>query len=172
MMNLQPVSGASQIITGTAFQPVTVRVTDSSTPPNPVTGATVLFQSTLMRPAGSNLILSSGDPTASQTGMPVILGMSQTTAQSDIDGLASLAPSLASFTAPLEIEIQVSAGTGASLQDELEALPGSGGSSNVPQTLGAPPAQAQRVADCEAPPPARFTEIWARCDNERKNTSK
>jgi hypothetical protein len=146
MLNLQPVSGAGQIITGTAFQPLTVRVTDSSTPPNPVTGATVLFQSTLVRPAGSNLILSSGDPTTSQTGMPVILGASQSTAQSDINGLASVVPSLGSFAVPVEIEIQVSAGTGAAIQDELEALPGVSGSSNALQTLGDPSVEATSKA--------------------------
>ena len=47
MMNLQAVSGAGQVVTGTAFQPLTVRVTDSSTPPNPVLGASVVFQSTV-----------------------------------------------------------------------------------------------------------------------------
>ena len=32
-MNLQAVAGAGQVVTGAAFQPLTVRVTDSSTPP-------------------------------------------------------------------------------------------------------------------------------------------
>ncbi len=63
MMNLQAVAGAGQVVTGAAFQPLTVRVTDSSTPPNPVLGASVLFQSTVLRPAGNDLFLTPGDPT-------------------------------------------------------------------------------------------------------------
>jgi len=123
MMNLQAVAGAGQVVTGTAFQPLMVRVTDSSTPPNPVLGASVLFQSTVLRPLGNNLTLTPGDPTVTQTGMPVILSVSQSTAQSDANGLASFAPSVGSLTGPLEIEIQVSAGTTAVLQDELETFP-------------------------------------------------
>ena len=123
MMNLQAVAGAGQVVTGTAFQPLRVRVTDSSTPPNPVLGASVLFQSTVLRPLGNNLTLTPGDPTVTQTGMPVILSVSQSTAQSDANGLASFAPSVGSLTGPLEIEIQVSAGTTAVLQDELETFP-------------------------------------------------
>ncbi len=80
MMNLQAVAGAGQVVTGTAFQPLTVRVTDSSTPPNPVLGASVLFQSTVLRPVGNNLVLTPGDPTVTPPGMPVILSASQSTA--------------------------------------------------------------------------------------------
>ena len=133
MMNLQAVAGAGQVITGTAFQPLRVRVTDSSTPPNPVLGASVLFQSTVLRPLGNNLTLTPGDPTVTQTGMPVILSVSQSTAQSDANGLASFAPSVGSLTGPLEIEIQVSAGTTAVLRDELETFP-AGSSGNTSPT--------------------------------------
>ena len=133
MMNLQAVAGAGQVITGTAFQPLRVRVTDSSTPPNPVLGASVLFQSTVLRPLGNNLTLTPGDPTVTQTGMPVILSVSQSTAQSDANGLASFAPSVGSLTGPLEIEIQVSAGTTAVLRDELETFP-AGSSGNTSTT--------------------------------------
>jgi hypothetical protein len=134
LLNLQAVSGAAQVVTGTAFQPLTVRVTDSSTPPNPILGASVLFQSTLLRPVGTVLTPTTGDPTVTQTGMPVILSASQNTVQSDVNGLASLVPSVGSFTGTLEIEIQVSAGTTALLQDELESIPAasSGNTSPIP----------------------------------------
>jgi hypothetical protein len=122
MLNLQAVAGAGQVITGTVFQPLTVRVTDSSTPPNPVLGASVLFQSTVLRPAGNGLTSAPGDPTRAQTGMPVILSASQSTVLSDVNGLASVVPSPGSFAAPLEIQIQVSAGTTALLQDEMEII--------------------------------------------------
>jgi hypothetical protein len=121
-LNLQPVAGAGQVITGTVFQPLTVRVTDSSTPPNPVLGASVLFQSTVLRPAGNGLPPTPADP-GPPTGAPVILSVSQSTVQSDANGLASLVPSVGSSTGILEIEIQVSAGTTAVLQDGVESFP-------------------------------------------------
>jgi hypothetical protein len=135
MLNLQAVAGAGQVITGTAFQPLTVRVTDSLTPPDPVLGATVLFQSTLLRPAGNGLTAAPGDPTSTQTGMPVILSESQSTAQSDVNGVATLVPSAGSFGAPLEIQIQVSAGTAAALQDEMEIIQANDDSGNTSPTF-------------------------------------
>ena len=110
-----------------------VRVTDSSTPPNSILGANALFQSTVLRPAGNGLFLTPGDPTVTQTGMPVILSESQSSVQSDANGLASFVPSVGSFTGSLEIQIQVSAGTTAALQDVMEILPaGSSGSTSPP----------------------------------------
>jgi hypothetical protein len=136
MLNLQAVSGAGQVVTTPALQPLTVRVTDSSTPPNPVLGASVLFQSTVLRPSGSNLTLTPGD---SQAAMPVILSVSQSTVQSNASGLASISPSVGSFTGPLEIEIQVSVGTTAELLDELEIFPsGTGGNTSPPPTSPGP----------------------------------
>lgn len=52
--SLQPVAGAGQISTGPAFQPVVVRVTDSSSPPNPVLAAPVSFLIMVLRPQGSS----------------------------------------------------------------------------------------------------------------------
>ncbi len=130
MVNLQAVAGAGQVVTGAAFHPLIVRVTDSSTPPNPVLGASVLFQSTVLRPMGNNLTSTPGDPTVMQTGMPVILGASKTPLQSDANGLASFVPTVGSFTGPLEIEIQVSAGTTAALQDVMETFPAGSSTNN------------------------------------------
>ncbi len=122
-LNLQAVAGAAQVITAPPFQPLTVRVTDSSTPPNPVLGASVLFQSTVLRPPANDLTLTSGDTTVTQTGMPVILGASQSSTTSDANGLANLLPSVGSFSGILEVEIQVSAGTSAALTDVMESFP-------------------------------------------------
>jgi hypothetical protein len=133
LLNLQAVAGAGQVVTGAAFQPLTVRVTDSSKPPNPVLGAGVLFESTVERPPGNNLTLTAGDPNTTQTGMPVILSASQSAVQSDGNGLASLVPTVGSFTGVLGIEVQVSAGTSAVLQDDLETFP-SAGTGNTSQT--------------------------------------
>ena len=132
LLNLQAVVGANQVVNGTVFQPLTVRVTDSAKPPDPVLGASVLFQSIVMRPAGSGVIFPPGDPTSGQTGMPVILGGGPTTVQSNANGLATITPSVGSFNGLLEIEIQISAGTNATLQDVMEAVPGvSGGKSSA-----------------------------------------
>ncbi len=57
MLNLQAVAGESQVVSGTVFQPLEIRVIDSSTPPNPILGANVLFQSTVSRPLGDDSIL-------------------------------------------------------------------------------------------------------------------
>ena len=83
----------------------------------------MLFQSTLLRPAGNDLILTPGDPTVTQPGLPVYLSANQNTAQSNVSGLASFTPSVGSFTSPLELEIQISAGTTAALQGVMEAIP-------------------------------------------------
>lgn len=123
LLKLQSVSGAGQVVTGTVFQPLTVRVTDSSTPPNPVLGASVLFQSAVMRPAGNNVIVTPTDSTTSQPGMPIILSDGSSSAQSDSNGLASFTPSVGSFTGVLEIEIQASAGTAAALEYVWETFP-------------------------------------------------
>jgi hypothetical protein len=124
-LNLQAVSGAGQVVTGSPFQPLVVRVTDSATPPDPVLAASVLFQSTVLRTTGDNPVLTPGDPTVTQTGMLVILSQSQSAVLSNVNGLASFIPSAGSFTGPLEVEIQVSAGTTAALQDAMESIPAS-----------------------------------------------
>jgi hypothetical protein len=132
LLNLQAVAGADQVVTGTAFQPLTVRVTDDSTPPNSVLGANVLFQSTVMRPVGNGSAPGPGNPTVTETGMPVILSASQSTVQSDVSGMASLVPSAGSFTAPLEIQIQISAGTTAALSDEMQIIQASDSGNATP----------------------------------------
>ena len=124
LLNLQAVAGTGQLIAGSAFQPLTIRATDSSTPPNPVMGASVLFQSTVIRPAGDNLALATGNSSGTQDdGMPVILSSTALTLQSNSSGLASITPSVGSFTGTLEVEIQISAGTTATLQDVMESFP-------------------------------------------------
>lgn len=127
LLALQEVAGNGQVVAGPALLPVTVRVTDSSTPPNPVLGASVTFFSILMRPTGNNSGGSGGDPLTTNPGMPVILGTSQSIVLSDVNGLASIAPSLGLFAPPVEIAMTASAGTNASLQYTLEALPAFGG---------------------------------------------
>ena len=123
LWNLQAVAGAGQVISGSSFQPLTVRVVDSSAPPDAVIGASVLFQSTILRPSGDDLTLVTGDSVATQTGMPVILGASQIAVTTDANGLASIVPSVGSFSGTLEVNIEISAGSTAALQDLVESFP-------------------------------------------------
>jgi len=129
MVNLQAVGGEEQFVAGLSFQPMTVRVTDFSTPPNGVLGEIVLFQSTVMRPLENGLTQTGGDPSA----IPAILSESQSSVQSDVNGLATFVPSIGSFTGPLEVEIQVAAGATATLQGQMEIFPsGIGGNTSAP----------------------------------------
>jgi len=114
--NLQQVAGAGQVSTGQAFQPITVRVTDSSSSPNPVIAAPVMFQTTILRPGGSTLGGGGGS-------MPVILQVSQSSVNSGMTGLASITPSAGAFSPPLEVDVQIMAGTEALIDDVLEVLP-------------------------------------------------
>ncbi len=142
-LNLQAVSGAGQVSAGSAFQPVVVRVTDSASPPNPVLAATVTFQTTVLRPGGSPPAGGDGETNPINPAMPVILSVSQSSAASDILGLASIVPASGGFSPPLEVDLGVTAGTNAHLDDPLEVLPGltpgnnSGGKN--PPPVGPPP---------------------------------
>jgi len=120
---LDPVAGAGQVSTGQAFQPVVVRVTDSSSPPNPVLAAPVQFQTTVLRPGGSAPAGGNGETNPINPAMPVILSVTQTSATTDINGLASVTPSSGSFSPPVEVNVAVTAGTTAQLDDVLEVLP-------------------------------------------------
>jgi len=125
VQNLQPVSGTGQVSTGQAFQPVIVRVTDSSSPPNPVIAASVMFQTTVLRPGGSSSTSGAG---VTNPAMPVILKVSQNSATTDTNGLASIVPSASGFSAPLEVDVGVTAGTSAWLDYPLEVFPAFSGS--------------------------------------------
>jgi hypothetical protein len=115
-LNLQPVAGEGQISTGQPFQPIVVRLVDSASPPHPVQDSPVSFQTIVMRPA-------SGGSSPSNPSMPIILGVSQSTVSSDVNGLASIVPSAAGFAGPLEVDVSITAGTSAALSDPLQLLP-------------------------------------------------
>ncbi len=128
-LNLQSVAGAGQVSTGAAFQPVIVRVTDSSSPPNPVLAAVVAFQTTVLRPGGSPPGGGGGETNPGNPAMPVILSVSQSSATTDVNGLASIVPSSGGFGAPVEVNVLVTAGTNALLDYPLEVMLASGGGS-------------------------------------------
>jgi hypothetical protein len=124
-LQLMPVAGEAQAITlGQAFQPLTLQVTDSSSPPNPVLGASVAFQVTVLRPAGNSPLTGPGDGGPGNPAMPIILSVTQTTVLSDGNGLASIVPATGSFAGPLEVDIFAAAGANAAFACVLEAWPG------------------------------------------------
>ena len=121
-LNLQPVAGASQTSAGQGFSPLVVRVVDSASPPHPILGAAVLFETDVLRPQGTTSG-GSGETNPTNPGMPIILSVGQNTVVSDINGLASLSPSSGGFAPPLEIAVMITAGTTASLEEFFQLLP-------------------------------------------------
>ncbi len=91
-LQLQSVSGTLQISApGQSFQPIAVRVVDSSSPPHPVMGASIGFLAYIGRLPGNEPIIWAGESSISQPAMPVILAESQATVQSDFNGMSSFA---------------------------------------------------------------------------------
>lgn len=102
-LQLQAVSGSSQAVsTGSPFAPIVVRVTDSANPPNFVMGASVTFQTVVLRSAGPG--------EASNPVNPVVLSATQSAVSSDINGLASILPSTGSFGGQLDVDVIASMG--------------------------------------------------------------
>ena len=136
-LKLSTVSGGAQMVgVGQPFQPVVVRVADSSSPWNPVQGADINFTMTVMRPDNDVFLGEDPEGAGGSHGMPVILDSSQLTVASDISGLASVQPSVGSLPGMVEIEIVASAANGLSQQFELESIwPGNLVSGNTPAPL-------------------------------------
>ena len=123
-LRLQPVWGGLQTVrVGDTFQPIWVRVTNSATPPNPVMGARVTFQSMMFLPDAPMPVDTDGDNGSAHHPMKVLLGSAETTPTTDANGLAMLTPSVGGLARPLQIEVMASAGTATPLQYELSVLP-------------------------------------------------
>ena len=121
-LQLQPVSGMLQILpSGQNFQPVTVRVVDSSNPPHAVQGANVLFQSYTGRVPGNQPIVWAGEAGISQPSMPVILASKQAAITTDSNGLAPFPISTGSFLGNIAVAGSAAAGP-ATLQFEAQQL--------------------------------------------------
>ena len=116
-LRMQAIAGSAQLVpVGVPFQPVVVRITDSSSPPNSVLGAAVTFWSIVCRPDNDVF-----EETGGEWGMPVILASAQTVAASDLYGLASVLPSSLGVKGPVEVEISASAGSSAVQNFETES---------------------------------------------------
>jgi hypothetical protein len=122
-LQLQPVAGGTQMVpVGQNFQPVVVRATDFSTPPNPVQGANVLFQSTVERSGSAGSGTSGGDTTITQNPTSIVLSSSQSFVISDGNGFATFQPTTSGFTGAVEVVGSATAGT-STAQFMLETLP-------------------------------------------------
>jgi hypothetical protein len=147
--HLQSVSGGGQVATRQPFQPVIVRVTDSSVPPNSVIAASVAFLTTVLRPGGASPLTGDGETNSSNPAMPVILQVSQSVATTDINGLAATAPSAGGFSPPLEVDVAVMAGMAALLDYPLEMLPAAT-TGTSPPSIGRLPVRTVRPVWIEA----------------------
>jgi hypothetical protein len=124
LWKLETVTGSSQfVLTGQAFQPLVMRVTDGSVADNPVMGVNVVFNTTLAQ------ISVDSSPTGGQQGgesaggggggMPVILGSSRVQVSTAVNGVASIVPA-AGNVGPCDVFIAVSAGS-STLQFQMES---------------------------------------------------
>jgi hypothetical protein len=98
-----------------------VRVTDSANPPNPVLGASVLFQSYVDRMPHNDPIVWAGEAGISQPGMPVIMAAPQALVQSDVNGLANYPLSAGGISGDVAILGSATAGS-ASVQFAAQQL--------------------------------------------------
>ncbi len=122
-LQIQPVAGTAQVAaTGQSFQPVLVRVSDFSSPPNPVMGANVQMQWSVELPASNPPQVPGGDSGIGGDPQPIILYSSQATVASDVNGMVSLQPSTGGFSGALEILGTAAAGYG-NVPFELQWLP-------------------------------------------------
>ena len=110
-LRLQAVSGGQQSVAASQnFQPVIVRVTDSSTALNPVFGATVVFQSVVSLPAPASPPISIGGIIITRNPAPVIISSSQGSLTSDLNGLATFQPSTAGQPEAVQVQGTLAAG--------------------------------------------------------------
>jgi hypothetical protein len=93
VIQLQGVAGISQLVlVGQPFQPVTVRAVDNSSPPLPVLGAPIGFESIVGRINSNVPVITIGDLNITQPNLPIILSSTLQTITSDSNGLATFQP--------------------------------------------------------------------------------
>jgi len=132
LWTLQAVSGSLQVVPqGQPFQPLVLRVTDGSSPANPVMGVAVLLDTTLARVPPDGGHRGGDDGGGRGNGMPVILGTSEAQLVSGENGLLSLVPGIAGVNGAYDVFITATA-AGAQLQFHMQVLSpmGGGGQNN------------------------------------------
>lgn len=136
--NLEQISGAGQVSTSQTLQPVVVEVTDSASPPDAVIAAPVAFLETVLRPGGTVPTGGNGETDPGNPAMPVILEVSESNITTDMNGLASITPASVGFGPPLEVDVLITAGASAMLDDPLQVLPAAS-SGNHSSEIDPPP---------------------------------
>ena len=96
--------------------------------------ASVVFLTTVLRPVGGG-----GESESANPAMPIVLSVTQSNATTDLNGLASIVPSSGGFSPPVEVDIAVTAGLTARLDDPLELLPAFASTETPPTTIGRVP---------------------------------
>jgi hypothetical protein len=112
-----------------------------------VIAASVTFLTTVLRPGGTSPTGGDGETNPTNPAMPVILKVSQGSATTDMNGLASLVPSAAGFSAPVEVDLWVTAGTSDWLDYPLEVFPaisGNNAAGTKPPSIGRLPVRIRR----------------------------
>jgi IPT/TIG domain len=110
-IQLHKIAGDAQTIkVGQAFSSISVRVTDSSSTPNPVATASVQFLVTAFRIPDPTPTRWNGESGTTNPIQPVVLSSSMTTQSSDASGYVSLPLSFPASWGPLQISVQASAG--------------------------------------------------------------
>ena len=119
-LRLQYAAGEQQIInTAQAFSPVTLRVTDSSIPPNPVQMAPVTVLAAVLR---WQLAPVSAGPNSPPPSAPAVLSSTQRVIYSDANGLVPILPSADARFGAVVVKMIGVAGTGSPLQFEVQRL--------------------------------------------------
>ena len=127
LWTLQAVSGSAQILPkGQPFQPLVLRVTDGSSPANPVMGVTVTLDTTFARIPADPEPRGNGDSDGRGAGMPVMLGTSEAQLVSAQDGLVSLIPEMAYVNGACDVFI-TAAVSSAKMQFHMQVLAPMGG---------------------------------------------
>ncbi|HLK32264.1 MAG TPA: hypothetical protein VKT29_04190, partial [Terriglobales bacterium] len=140
-LRLQYVTGEQQIInTAQSFAPVSLRVTDAASPSHPVQMAAVTVLTAVFRWQPP----TTGGPNLPPPAPPVALSASQNVLYSDAAGQVSIVPSPAARFGAVLVEAIASAGSGTTLQFELQRLwapPGwvAANAGNKPSTVYARP---------------------------------
>jgi len=119
-LRLQYVAGEQQIInTAQPFSPVTLRVTDSSAPHNPVQMAPVAVLSAVLRWRPAPV---SAGPSPQPPPAPVVLSSAQRVVYSDSNGLVSIVPSAEARFGAVSVRMIAFVGSGLPLQFEVQRM--------------------------------------------------
>lgn len=112
-MQVQKIAGDGQIVSvGQSFQPLTVRVTDSSLPANPVRRAALRFEVNAMRWEPPPPPLPPGDSSAGRSVRRIPVAGWTVTTTADDNGLATLPVVFSASQGALEVSVRAVSGSG------------------------------------------------------------